>query len=78
MDAMPNVRRELGDRMTVCTDYCKPCYYASCNRTGYDHGTMTCDYLIVTGEKRGCPAGDGCKRFREGKRSRRPVIGVRN
>lgn len=40
-------------------DYCRGCIY----RSGYFGGAaVTCDYLLRTRERRGCPSGKGCTR----------------
>lgn len=44
--------------MSVCDDYCVPCVYLS----RLSNMTKTCNYLLVTGERRGCSAGTGCSR----------------
>lgn len=41
----------------------RPCKYRSCNRN-----LNGCDFLWLTGEMRGCPAGNECTRFEKGKR----------
>lgn len=43
----------------LCTERCKGCYF-------YGQRTETCDYLLVTGERRGCPPGPRCTRFQAG------------
>ena len=35
---------------------CKRCYY-------YAPSTQTCDYLLITGERRPCAFGEGCTVF---------------
>ena len=42
---------------------CKSCRYRS--GTPRDNG---CDYLLLTGKARGCPAGEGCRRYEAGPR----------
>ena len=37
--------------------HCKGCKYLFKEHYG---GTKCCDYLVITGEPRGCPAGEGC------------------
>lgn len=44
----------------IVSAYCTRCIYL--NRAW---GTRVCDYLTITGERRGCPAGDGCTRRKE-------------
>lgn len=42
----------------------RACVYRSANRS-----VNGCDYMYLTGKMRGCPAGEGCKRFRPGLRA---------
>lgn len=42
----------------VCTSYCKPCVYSRWSH----HCNLLCDYIGVTGQRRGCPPGDGCEK----------------
>ncbi len=35
---------------------CWDCYY-------YGKNTFTCDFYLITGARRGCPAGNACTRF---------------
>lgn len=42
--------KEVSDRK-----YCKPCIYS-----GRQDGWNLCDYILVEGKRRGCPAGTGC------------------
>jgi hypothetical protein len=37
---------------------CRTCHY-------YAYGSNTCDFYIITGERRGCPAGADCTRWEE-------------
>lgn len=60
----------------VCNQkICKKCKY----RGIVISGTITCDYISITGKKRGCPAGD-CDKFIKGNPSKKKelVIGVEN
>lgn len=50
--------------MGVVDSYCKNCQYASRN---------TCDYILITGEIRGCDAGKGCTKKKTGKRRKAKV-----
>ena len=43
------------------SDKCKTCRFRS--RTS---NVNTCDYIVLTGHRRGCPAGDECTRYEEG------------
>ena len=45
--------------MSVCTERCWECNYNG--RIMFDE--LCCDYMLITGEKRGCPAGDKCDKF---------------
>lgn len=48
----------------TCDEACRTCVY--CNPesgANYVSGVLVCNYLIVTGEVRGCPAGTGCKQY---------------
>lgn len=38
------------------------CKRASC--AFFDTNTNTCDYILITGQRRGCPAGPMCKRYK--------------
>ena len=52
--------------MTSCDRACNGCNYLSRNSSG-KHGTRrTCDYILITGHRRGCPAGAGCTQKRVG------------
>lgn len=45
----------------VVTERCREClYFCSCN--GH-YVCPTCDYFLITGKRRGCPAGDNCDKF---------------
>lgn len=50
--------------MSVCDKKCSDCIYVS-TITG---GGMVCNYLLVTGNRRGCDAGQNCERYITGKR----------
>ena len=40
--------------------YCVPCeHYRSITGSGFDY---VCNYLVDTGEARGCPFGSGCNK----------------
>ena len=47
---------------SLTTERCRDCYYAGHLDNG--SGLICCDYILIEGEMRGCPAGDDCKRFR--------------
>ena len=42
--------------MSTINVRCRTCAY-------YSSTTPSCDYIIITGKVRGCPAGEGCKRY---------------
>ena len=50
----------------LCTTYCRPCIYARWNSHG--QGNLFCDYIGVTGHRRGCVPGDGCDKRVLGRR----------
>lgn len=48
----------------------------SCNRNDCAYkgtNTDTCDYILVTGKRRGCPAGPMCKRYKSVNARKRKV-----
>lgn len=45
-------------------DYCEDCFYLN----KYYFSMKHCDYIGVTGQRRGCPPGEGCKRKLTSKR----------
>ena len=47
--------------MSGMTERCKACLYY-CNCDGH-YIYPTCDYMLTTGKRRGCPAGDECDKF---------------
>lgn len=51
-------RREIAIPKTggSISAYCKGCVWLARD------GTRVCDYCLITGHRRGCPAGDGCKK----------------
>lgn len=58
--------------MSICTEYCEKCIY----KKSFSNGSLPyCDYYMMTGERRPCPAGDGCtvrittREFRKQKRT---------
>ena len=51
--------------MSVCDSTCRPCIYHA-TVTG---GALVCDYLLVMGRRRGCPAGKGCTERIAGKKA---------
>lgn len=50
--------------MSQCDKTCEPCAYV-CTITG---GGLVCNYMLVTGARRGCSAGAGCDKFLRGAR----------
>ena len=50
--------------MSICDATCKPCIYSSVMSTW----GVSCNYILVTGNRRGCPAGKGCERRIVGKK----------
>lgn len=48
--------------MAVCSKFCDGCDYLSRNSSGKHGIRRTCDYILVTGKRRGCPAGAECTR----------------
>lgn len=51
-----------------CTKRCETCWYVGSLRTAVDRGGNSCDYMLITGKLRGCPAGDQCTKYKEGRR----------
>lgn len=45
---------------------CRSCIYSS---TVSETEPVTCDYILVTGNRRGCPPGKDCERYIKGKRA---------
>lgn len=56
------------DEKPATSERCRACYYCGYLDTHDCTGPRCCDYFLVTGQRRGCPAGDGCTRFRPGPR----------
>lgn len=48
--------------MAVCSKTCDGCDYLSRNSSGKHGIRRTCDYILRTGKRRGCPAGAECTR----------------
>lgn len=59
-------------KTSVCTPRCKTCKHHT-NVTGLinGEGNLACAYIIDTHHRRGCPAGDKCDKYEEGKTVRR-------
>lgn len=51
----------------------QPC--RSCKYHGVASGDLTCDYIIIMEERRGCPCGPGCTRYEEGEREKDSYLG---
>ena len=52
----------------------QPC--RSCKYHGVASGDITCDYILIMKERRGCPCGPGCTRYEEGEREKDSYLGV--
>ena len=64
----PKDSRE-GVKSSICdTKTCAGCIYSF--RLS---GALTCDYILATGHRRGCPAGAGCDKRQTGKRKKTEV-----
>ena len=51
-------------------DYqCNSCIYRCLASVGY--GNATCDYMLITGKRRGCPGGNNCTKYEEGIKKKR-------
>lgn len=49
--------------MTTCSKACDGCCYSGrINGSVRRGGLRTCDYILITGRRRGCPAGARCTR----------------
>ena len=52
------VAEQKASQAKLDREYCKPCqYYGS-----EEYGHNLCDYMLVTGHRRGCHYGTGCER----------------
>ncbi len=51
------IKRQANKQETRDRAYCKPCRYHSGT-----YGENLCDYILHTGKRRGCKAGEGCER----------------
>lgn len=49
--------------MSLVSERCEKCKY----KGEVFFGELCCDYILITGKKRGCPAGDKCNKFEENK-----------
>lgn len=52
--------------MSYCDKSCRPCMYSTYLSTW----GICCNYILVTGNRRGCPAGKECERRIEGTKAR--------
>ena len=52
----------------------QPC--RSCKYHGVASGELTCDYILVMEESRGCPCGPGCIRYEKGERKKTLDLGI--
>lgn len=50
------IHNEIG----ICDDRCRECYYRG---TRSKIETPFCQYIIITGHMRPCPAGENCTKF---------------
>lgn len=44
---------------------------ATCKYSIHNNGEVTCDYILVTGKRRGCYDGDECVRYEKREHDRR-------
>lgn len=51
------LKRQETKQETLDRKYCKPCEYHS-----GEYGENLCDYILHTGRRRGCKAGEGCEK----------------
>ena len=49
--------------MCLVTERCEKCKY----KGEVLFGESCCDYILIAGKSRGCPAGDECDKFEENK-----------
>ncbi len=61
--AMTTRQKRTAPQTGVTDEYCQGCIYLT-----KDYGERICNFLIFEHERRGCPAGTGCKR-------RKPIRG---
>lgn len=47
--------------VSLVSERCENCRY----KGEVLFGELCCDYILITSEKRGCPAGDECDKFEE-------------
>ena len=58
----PTRRPVIPEKHALCSRLCRSCVHGSDHTTG----TVTCDYILNTGRRRPCPAGDGCTVYKRG------------
>lgn len=66
----PEIKKE---KHAVCAKFCNGCMYSSKYSSLTLPVELGCDYMFVTGERRGCPAGTGCNRKTVGVNRQRPL-----
>ena len=54
--------------MSLVTERCEKCKY----KGEVMFWEPCCDYILITGKSRGCPAGDECDKFEEKKSNSTP------
>jgi len=70
--ASPETWREFAGRPKVMTAAdCKRCQTCIYRAKSHGSGLVTCDYLILTGEPRGCDVSETCGRYSPGKDAKR-------
>lgn len=52
-------------------DYCLTCKYRGLIK--FNGRELACDYMLITGKPRGCPAGPGCSKRERGAREKEPL-----
>lgn len=68
-----NKPQEKKEKHAVCDEYCKGCMYSSKFSSLMMPVELGCDYMFVTGQRRGCPAGTGCNKKTVGVNRQRPL-----
>ena len=58
----------MGEMIKTTLKLCKTCKYSYCYNENY---LVTCDYLLITGNLRGCEVGE-CDKYEPGKIRRNP------
>ena len=57
------IDKGVEEAMCLVTERCEKCKY----KGEVLFGEPCCDYILITGKSRGCPAGDECDKFEENK-----------